>query len=67
MVDDTEKANQLFDELYQGYRKNFEEDIQYAYNVVAYAVEYDGKLFELQGKVYGDTSIFNQIVQLSIK
>lgn len=67
MVNDTEKANQLFDELYQGYRKNFEEDCQYSIHRIAYAVEYDGKLFELQGKVYGDTSIFNQIVKLSIK
>lgn len=67
VVDDEKKANELFDELYQGYRKNFEEDIQYAYNVIAYAIEYDGKLFELKGNVYGYTSIVNQIVLLQIK
>lgn len=67
VVDDTEKANQLFDELYQGYRKNLEEDCQYSIHRIAYAVEYDGKLFELSGYVYGERSAVSQITTLRIK
>lgn len=54
VIDNDQKAHQLFDELYQQYQDNLRNNNILENNMVVADVEYSQRLFELQGTVYKD-------------